>query len=1654
MLTASATNSLARLMQFLANRWEIVLLVVGLASALIVGVAKGAKYGFRVLTAVFFTMLATVVLRAVSLFLRGGKTELIRFAVAWGPTVLFALIVGLATLMGVKRGLRKSLILAVHALCVAAVCITLFFVSVNSRKVDVALLRFVNLFFKNGGLQAKLGVSADCATLREVFAEYIPKKLKFGQAVMIVLYDNGAYLMALVDMAFRIAVAVVLAVVYFILVFLLYIVYLIAYSERRYKARKMRLFSENRTDSTYKKRALGGGMIGLARGLCAGLITMSLLGGVLYAVAGGKNSSKVDDAAFGDRDNLGITVYRSIEDYGAQGIFKLLNGFHDSDNAPYYLFAADLVFSGHLTDETLGIDENVRLLKELSAYTEFAKSTLNLLVKYGGESAEAIASGGVKNVSVATLTDIMGKPAFRMEFENLIDTFETQTYIINFAMSAVNSIIAHIDDVSFASSVSETNREILKVLFKKGYLCERIPDDAEALSGQESKRPVYPHLNFAQLFSKEDAKVVFRIVTSFLQSKNSGEETETLTLVRNMIPELQKLSVVNGKRKDYFDPVYTRLYTYLANRYLVGEDGVGVRYENVRREGVQWSQELYDLLDVSEYGLELYDVLKAEEGETMNKALSIFDPESEDYEKNMARYDAVTNAVTGSHILGNILSSGRLREKLQKTFASASASIYIDPDIAYADTYDAAGTLVRRGELYNLLHGLRLLGDADNKELLDSMTSGEKVNAATFFDNFSAALQKKDARGNTLVTYMSESSLLRSLVSAVMIDNRYADDEEHKQNILYVPALSLQRDAKGQTVNLIKKSEFSELLTALSSDAVMDILRTLTGGESETDLGALLQKEEVIALFERGNGILEGTFANLLIDEFEKNKNVVVPVGLKGETNLDKWVSYRDRGELSKIMHAIKETELDFAKLMKGEVDGQKLFDALAVDPVKRSAVLFDSQVIHYSVSKLIIDGKIAAHNGITLIVPSSVAQAVEGEMYRVIAKKELVTLFSQVAALDLHDDSKAQHIVKMLVEHKNALSGSKILCASLAYYLFGGESVKIGGVTVPTYFKDASSMKSLQEGEGAGIMQKELTALINSLEVMFADDDYVIDGDAWKKKVTALIPTLNELCKYNPRKTNLQVFYASGIVLCNLSEELENALLEHNVVKSEVLEKAKDYSKPWKEKPFKFDELEALVYLLGICDIDDISQIDDGFSSDLQDKVLTLDEEYGTSGKTKLSLIYPSVVVQAIVADALDDVFYGETPLIEEKVRDAIKANGENGYYALGEIAALINGVKNGLGYGSLDDVKGEKYSDFALIREKDIGVICASDLLSGVLTKAVKESFGGTDGKGRTGIVHSARAYKSDEMPVYRPSEFEAIVALTRSIEGEVDLNSLDITAIDLTEVADFIYDEETGRTASYLLAATVSFKLLEEPTSADGTPTENALIVPYTVILKGENMIRPYETARLIRAFTCICGSADIENFSMDMLRLPDPDAVDEVLKSAIMRASITQAIVDNNPETTTALFVSQAKIEKTEEGKLPHLAKQTVSADNIWSVYEASDEVCAIGGAELKQLFVLFRVVHSDGDASDFTLPILNSSEEIMLFIADCSDKGVDESEILSTDILRYRISSVLVRENPALESAAKEEIVYNVRTHKSTSIQALDSATILGLLGRG
>ena len=64
------------------------------------------------------------------------SSELIKFLISWGPTILFSLIVIIATFVGFLRGYRKSKILAIHAAIVGTICLLLYLVCVRSKIFD------------------------------------------------------------------------------------------------------------------------------------------------------------------------------------------------------------------------------------------------------------------------------------------------------------------------------------------------------------------------------------------------------------------------------------------------------------------------------------------------------------------------------------------------------------------------------------------------------------------------------------------------------------------------------------------------------------------------------------------------------------------------------------------------------------------------------------------------------------------------------------------------------------------------------------------------------------------------------------------------------------------------------------------------------------------------------------------------------------------------------------------------------------------------------------------------------------------------------------------------------------------------------------------------------------------------------------------------------------------------------------------------------------------------------------------------------------------------------------------------------------------------------------------------------------------------------
>ena len=628
---------------------------------------KGVKRKFfRVLIYILVGLIPTsyivyLVVQAIMAVSAGGNEELlqlINFAISWGPTILFAVGVLIGLLRGIRRGLRKSLILTLHAACAGAVCIAFFFIMVYVKEVDEGSLKFFNGLAGENALQNMLGVSESCSSLKETLAAYIVALLGAG------FEGLTPYVYTLVDMAYRLIFGVLSFVLFFFIDFILYIVYVLCYSQRKYKKNRQLEFVNGKTDKNYKKHWIGGGVVGLVRGIATGLLCISFLGSTFFIAAGGKGEGKLEDHDFGNDDiNFLYQIYRSVESYGAQGIFKILNAMTDAADTPYYLFAADLVFSGELNDEEFGVSENVKFREEFATLTGFARDTFNLLLKYGPDEINAIVNGEVSEGAFDTVVEIMTRAGFREEFDSLIDAFDAQTYLINLSMAFVNTVVANIDEIEFTKdAVGDGEKELIKLIFKKGFLTENIPDEHEIIAetgkAEAEGSDIRPYLTVNHLITKKDVKLVLNVVLSIL----AGEETgDTLELVKRIVPEISKLSILSTERKAELNPVLARMYCLFENLYLTAEGEEGVRYSELTADGIDWIGELHNLLDAVDDTMVLYNNLSATEGEEEVGALDmvkkLFDENDANYKPNMEAYDGLCKLLTESKVIGRALST-------------------------------------------------------------------------------------------------------------------------------------------------------------------------------------------------------------------------------------------------------------------------------------------------------------------------------------------------------------------------------------------------------------------------------------------------------------------------------------------------------------------------------------------------------------------------------------------------------------------------------------------------------------------------------------------------------------------------------------------------------------------------------------------------------------------------------------------------------------------------------------------------------------------------------------------------------------------------------------------------------------------------------------
>lgn len=872
--------------------------------------------------------------------------NLIRFMFMWGPTILF--IVGILTgfIVGMLRGFRKSFILALQAGIAFAICLILYLVLVNQDGIDQALLNTANTVLQSCGgktLQEILNVSADCEGIKDILVEYIPKSMNYGTGLELVLAENGAYLATLVNIVYHILFAFLLYIVYFVFIFILYLIYLIFYPERRFKNKKRKAYRTEASEKPYRKHPFFGGLVGGCRGLIVGLVGISFLGSLFFVLGGGigdKSYDSYEDIQFEQNNSLNISeinsyyeIYKCLGSYGTTGIFKVLNTLKDTNQVPYYLYAADLVLQGGLKDETRGIDENIYLRKEIGAYTKFSADTLNLIMKYGSkEIADYI--NHKSDTSDEEITDIllriMLQEDFQTEFNLLIDEFDAQTYFINFSLSLLDSLVSHIDDdIAFFNDLDNNTKQVLKIMF----------------SGEEG-------IKVSSLLTKNDAKELLKTTVAVLNISTEGTESsasgnadvkKALSYGEILVPEILELSILNdAERSKPLNQVLRNLYDYFAIQLedTLAEESRQTTYSpseraiklaNVSVDDIDWIAELKNLLSTGLSALELYDSLYTAE-ETMTDSLfAFFAADNPSQKENEDLYDSVTDGLGSSKLLGVVLSMSFMSSMVNDMVLELIPNAVLPSSFDYINEMGENGEIVKYGEVYHLLTAIKLLAkNPDAKVLLDSF-SGDTTDTAAI-RQISELLTSTAEDGRILLDEILVSQIFEYAVSGLIL-NLSLDTEINLS--VYVP--SDCREMGKEDIPLIIKSELKNAILALP--ALLDILEK----SENSNLEAIVEDEALISVLQSSR-IIEGTISNRVLYQLTTQENIIIPKRL---SDTEAWLSTPDTdGEIIQLIRAIQSADIH---IIGGDINNI----VISKDKVKR---LLQSDILYYTMSQSVVD--------------------------------------------------------------------------------------------------------------------------------------------------------------------------------------------------------------------------------------------------------------------------------------------------------------------------------------------------------------------------------------------------------------------------------------------------------------------------------------------------------------------------------------------------------------------------------------------------------------------------------------------------------------------------------------------------------------------------
>lgn len=1023
--------------------------------------------------------------------------ELIKSLIIWAPTILFVLSLLFYFLVGIIRGLRKSVILLIHATVSLGICATIFFLIVRSENMDETMVSIVNyvLQYLGTSIQKILGVSEELGSAKDIILDFVLSNMTGEELYYYVIVDAGAYISTLVELIYRMALFIILGILHLFLMGFLNFIYMIFYPVRR-KVRKVnKAFERGEVAQPYQRRRLAGGFVGMGRGLVVNIFMLSFLGCLLFIVTGRNNplpdrgEGTDEEISFGDETINTIYDYYSVVcEMSDSGVFAVLNAIKDSDDKPYYFYICDLMLQGGIEDENLGISDTFYLREEIGTYLGFCKDAISLFIEYAGSDVNVLLSGDQDSM-LEVMTKIMKNEEFVNDFSKLIDDFETQPFFINLILSALTSAVNHIELV--VGEDSPVTRLVRKVFDKETGI--KVTDLA---TEQDIKHLFKSVINIAStaLADMEEANKVNRVFIN-AADEQAFDIKLAIKYANLLIDDIQALSLFTD-RSDIGNNLLKNVYEFCVDEFVAGQ------MDLPEVAATKWIDELNILFDAIEPILNIAVEIYSDDSDAMiNNLLTMFNSEKENAAKLEAEYDKLVNQLSKSNLLDLVFKVTLPGETIDGLLQNMTGN----PDATMPHTFSLASKNGESGELEILLNVLKDFLKNDGVEIFELL--GEDLSEESLtrvFELLSVDINPSEEVEEKLIDSILSSKIFRYVLSSFVTYSNLGGFE------LYIPESSSElitetvfvTDEEGNKVeqtkvhNIIKKEELSVLTDFIlnSPDFIFDLMNQ----SEEIDYVELLTSDEIVDLL-NDSTLLQGIIASVIISVSEDMEMIVLPYSYD---NPDTWIKNKEVKAIIDAILTLKNEETEsgeslFNELMSGNVDINTILD-LSQETIDS---VYKSNVLKYTVSDLLTN---LGSEGFAIVVPGVSCEKPNAittteKRVNVISSKEILAIFDQIKnIIEFDDNNNVTILYSKMFNNKSEILSSYTIQATVMNMLINMTGDDDSIISVPRDYKDAynsfltiSSESGLKNNKWFGETreQDELYLLFEGIESLVSDE-------------------------------------------------------------------------------------------------------------------------------------------------------------------------------------------------------------------------------------------------------------------------------------------------------------------------------------------------------------------------------------------------------------------------------------------------------------------------------------------------------------------------------------------------------------------------------------